>query len=388
MATIRGGLRSAGVDGTGAVDLNSDLERRKWLMEGLIQKQSESFFAPFKGSSSDSVIYQVNDFNKGGTSNTVVFDYSGNLSGRPVIGLDTAVGKGEQKRKFSDKLYTNVIRYVVDNGTKFNGFSIGDDAINEHSDSVNKLGDLYIRATDQACFDVLQQKTEFGLNIGNAFNMDQFLRVEEAIKYGRGYDTHPANIITRTPLKPFKMMGGREYFLVLCDTAAKNMLLKSTGMQDILVNSDVRGNENRVIKGVLGTIGNFMFIEAPSFFGYSSGQLVDDEGYYNFDSTSVEISGLRQRDVAGKWTGEEGFSLQGDLFSRMIVLGKNALQVGISKYPEYHYEEHDFAIRSESCLETWMGIKLAKYKAENSDYDMAKLAGYAYGSIALDVQVK
>lgn len=385
---IRGGLREAGVDGTGAVDLNSDLERRKWLMEGLIQKQSESFFAPFKGTSSDSIIYQVNDFRGGMTSNTVVFDYSGNLSGKPVTGLSTAEGTGEQKRKFSDKLSTDIVRYVVDNGTKFHGFAIDDDAINEHSDSVSKLGDLHIRSTDQACFDVLQQKTEFIMDLGNAFTYDQLLRVEEAVKYGRGFDTAPAGITTRSPLQPFKITGDRPYFIVLVDTMAKNMILKSTGMQDILINADIRGNDNRVIKGVIGTIGNFMFIEAPSFFGSSTGELVNTSGYYNFDSTGVEISGLRQKDNAGKWTGEKGFSTAGDLTSRMIILGKNAIQVGMSKYPEYHYAEHDFGIKSESCLETWTGVKLAKRKAENSDYEMAKEADYAYGSIALDIKVK
>lgn len=382
---IPGGL---GADATGKVDLNSDLIRKRWVLEGLIQEQSKSFWAPYKGTSSSSLIYQVNDF--GGTrGNQVIFDYDGNLTGKAVRGKDTAYGKGEQKKKFSDKLTTERFRFVVDNGDKFDGAEIGDDRINEHSDSRQKLADLWVRHSDQAVNDVLQQASDFIIDLGDTFTFDQFLDIETTIKNGRGFTTAPAGYETRLPLKPFNLANGDPVWVVVLDSYMKNMLLKSTGAQTLLRDADLRGNQNRVIKGQIGKIGNFLFVEAGNFFGTTLGTILDTNQYYNFDNTSVEIAGLRQKDANGKWTGEAGFTFAGELTSRALILGQNAIQLGVSKAPDYKFQaSQDFGIKSESALEVWTGIKPAKLKDENSDYEVAKVAGYNYGFVALDCKVK
>ncbi len=374
------------VEGTGVVDLNSELQRKKWLVQGLVQKQSQSFWAPYKGNSDKSIIFQVQkDFND---NNHVVFDYDGNLTGKPVVGKETAFGKGEQKRKFSDNLKTERLRFTVNNGDKFDGAKIGDNKINEHSDSVSKLGDLWIRVSDQACFDTLQQSAEFTIDLGTDFTLDSILDVGTKIKTGRGFTTTPAGITTRMPLKPFMLANGEEVYLCVIDSFMKQKFLSSRGAQTLLAQMDVRGNNSRLIRGVLGKIDNLLFVEAGTFFGESSGSLLDADGYYNFASTNVEIAGLRQKDGAGKWTGEQGFN-DNALTSRALILGQNALQLGISKAPDYKFQaSQDFGITSESCLEIWTGVKASKLYDENIDYTMAKVAGYNYGVIGLDCKVK
>lgn len=382
---IRGGLR-LNPDGTAQVDLNSVLIRKQWVREGLIQKASTSFWDGYKGTDSSSVIHQKNlDFANG---NQVVFDFDGNLHGKPVMGATTAIGTGEQKKKFSSTISTERARWVVDNGDKFDGFEIGDDAINEHSDSMSKLGDLFIRSTDQAYFDLGQQSKDFGINLGKTFTFDMFLDVETVIKNGTGFNTSPIGISKRRPLKPVMLADGRPVWIWVIDTFMKNALLKSTGAQSIFAGADVKGNDNRLIKGVIGRVGNFLFVEAPSFFGSTTGKMVDSNGYYRYGSTGVEIAGMRLKDDSGKWSGEAGFNTT-KFNSVGFILGENAFQFATSKAPDYKFEESpDFGIKSESCLESWMGAKAVKLYDENSDYDEAKVAGYDYGIITTTFQSK
>lgn len=370
-------------NGTGKVAYNSDLKRKAWMTEGLVQKAATSFWSPFKGNSFDSVIMQVNDISKG-KGHTVVFDFDGNLSGRPVKGNKTAKGTGEQKKKFSDKLTVSDYRYVVDNGTKFDGVDIGDLSINEHSDSRAKLADLWVRSEDQAYYDLAQQSAEFGITL-TKFDLDELLDIETKIKTGVGYDVTPNGVTKRLPLKPYKLANGKPVWLFLLDTHFKNALLKSTGAQSLLAQADLRGNDNRLITSQIGQIGNFLFLDAGTFFGETDGDILTD-GYYEYENTGVEIPGLRIYDTDNKvWSGQEGFDDNASLQSRAVILGAGALQKANGMMPDYKYEATDFGKFSESCLEVWCAAKATKLLAENEDYKDGKVAGYNYGLISVDL---
>ena len=372
--------------GAGKVAYSSDLKRKAWMSEGLIQKSATSFWSPYKGTSFDSVIMVANDISKS-KGHTVVFDFDGNLSGRPVKGNKTAKGTGEQKKKFSDKLIVSDYRYVVDNGTKFDGVEIGDLSINEHSDSRTKLADLWVRSEDQSYFDLAQQSSEFGIDLGSTFTLDAVLDIETVVKTGTGFDTSPVGISKRLPLKPFTLANGNPVWLFLCDTYMKNKLLKSTGAQSLLAQMDLRGNENRLIKSQIGKIGNFLFLDAGSFFGTTEGNILVN-GYYEYENTGVEMAGMRLYDtVNAKWSGQTGFSQASTLKSRGVILGAGAFQKANGMMPDYKYEATDFGKFSESCLETWCAAKATKLLAENEDYVDGKVAGYNYGSIFVDVAV-
>ena len=124
--------------GTAKVAIGSELKRKAWMREGIVQAASTSFWGPYTGNSADSIVYQENDISAG-EGHTVVFDFSGKLSGKAIKGEDTAYGKGEIKRKFSDKLTVDVYRIPVKNGRKFDGVDIGDLSINEYGESIEDL---------------------------------------------------------------------------------------------------------------------------------------------------------------------------------------------------------------------------------------------------------
>lgn len=367
------------------ININSDLKRKKWMREGLVQSKSKSFWAPFTGMTADSIVVQANNTNAA-DGHTVVFDYDGNLAGKAIKGKDTAFGKGEAKKKFSDKITVDRYRLVADNGDAFDAVDVGDLSLSQHSDSRDKLGDLFIRFKDQSLFDAAQgangQAPSHIIDIGTTFDSDTLLDIESYVKTATGFTT--GGTTARGPLQPFYTQDGRPMWLFVVDTAMATKLKKSTKYQTLVYNADVRGNENRAIKGVIGKIGNLVIVEADTFFGYTN----HAASTINMHDTEVEISGMRQKDANGLWTGQVGFDRTTDITSRGLIMGKNALQIGFGMMPDYKFQlSQDFGIKSESALEVWMNTQKTILLAEMEDYKAAKLGGYDFGVIAVDCKV-
>lgn len=365
------------------VPIGSELKRKKWMREGLVQAKSKSFWAPYTGRTADSVVVQENN-DSAKEGHTIVFDYDGNLAGKAIRGKDTAFGKGEQKKKFSNTLTVDRYRLVVDNGDAFDAVDIGDLSLSQHSDSREKLGDLFIRWKDQMLFDCAQgllgQAPTHIIDLGSTFGYNELLDIEKNVKMSRGFTTG-ANL-SRTPLHPFRTSDGRPMWLFVVDTAMATMLKKSNGYQTLVYNADVRGNENRALKGIIGKIGNLLIVEADTFFGDSETQTS-----MGLNHTSVEISGLRMKDANNVWTGQPGYDPATDQTSRGLIMGANALQMGFGKMPDYKFQEsEDFGIKSESALETWLGVQKTRLITETEDYKQAKLSGFDWGVIAVDVK--
>lgn len=365
------------------VSIDSDLKRKKWMREGLIQAKSKSFWAPFTGSNADAVIFQSNNTNAA-EGHTVVFDYDGSLAGKAIKGKETAFGKGEQKRKFSDKITVERYRLVADNGDAFDAVDVGDLSISQHSDSRNKLGDLFTRFKDQSLFDALQglkgSAPTHVIDLGSTFDYNTLLEVEKTLKTSTGFSTGAR----RRPLQPYMTADGRPCWLYVMDAAQATKLKKSAGYQALVYNGDVRGNDNRAIKGIFGKIGSLYLVEADQFFGETDGTGTT----WGMEANSVEIAGLRQYDSANAWTGQSDFDFADTLHSRGLLLGANAAQMGFGKMPDYKLKySQDFDIKSESALEVWMETQKTILKAESADYADGKIADVDWGVIAVDVQI-
>lgn len=378
---------------TAVVALNSDLKRKQWMREGLIQATSQSFWSAYTGMTKDNVVFQVN--NEGASDgHTVVFDFDGNLSGKAIKGKDTAYGRGEQKKKFSDKITVERYRLVVDNGDTFDGVDIGDLSINQHSDSRNKLGDLFVRFKDQALFDTAQ-----GFKDGiapthtiqidastNALGYKDLVNIEQALRTGQGFKTGTFGSTTaapsRAPLKPYRLKDGRSIWVMIIDPATAANIKGNTaagGIMALAQHADLRGEANRIFRGLLGQIGQLVIVEAEMFFGESTGNGLND--------SEIEIAGMRQWDGANsKWTGQDGYV--GGTFSRNLILGAGALQMAFGKQPDYKWQpSQDFGIKSESAVEFWMDTKKTKLKAEGAAYKSAKISELDFGIVAVDVKL-
>jgi len=385
---------------TGVVRLDSDLKRKKWMREGLVQKASASFWTPLTGNSKDSIVYQENNENSG-SGHTVVFDFDGNLSGKARKGKETAFGTGEQKKKFSDKITVERYRLVADNGDTFDGVDVGDLTINQHSDSRSKLGDLFVRFKDQALFDVAQgniitqdtglQAPSHIIDSTATFDFNTLVDIEKTLKTSQGFTTGGI----RRPLQGYTTMSGdngkngsEPVWMFVIDSAMANLLRKDVaGYQTIMKDADIRGQNNRNIKGVFGRIGRLLIVEADHFFGETEGTAASGFG---FNESEIEMCGLRQLDtVNGAWTGQAGFDYASTLKSRGLLMGAGAMQLAFGKQPDYKYQpSQDFGIKSESAVEFWLEARKTNMIAENEKYKQAKISGLDFGMVAFDVQVQ
>lgn len=366
------------------VAMSSDLKRKKWIREGLVQAKSKSFWTPYTGMTADSIVVQANNTNAS-EGHTVVFDYDGNLSGKAIKGKDTAFGNGEKKKKFSDKITVDRYRLPVDNGDAFDAVDIGDLSISQHADSRNKLSDLFIRWKDQAIFDAAQgangQAPSHAIDLGSTFSYDTLIDLEKYIKTATGFTT--GGSLARTPLYPFMFQDGKPMWLFVLDTFMANILKKSDSWKAVAYNADVRGNENRAIKGVIGKIGSLLIVEADTFFGYTG----HTSTTIGMQDTEVEIAGLRRKDSGGNWTGQTDYNPALAIDSRGLIMGKNAIQLAFGKMPDYKFQmSTDFGIKSESALEVWTAVQKTTLVAEDEDYKKAKLAGFDFGVIAIDLE--
>ena len=374
--------------GTAVVDYNSDLVRKRWIQEGLIKFKDKSFWQSYIGRTINSIIYQQTNPNAK-EGHTVVFDFDGEIVAGPVRGKEQALGKGETKRKFSDKITVDRFRFTVDNGDAFDGVNIGDLSITQHQDSRMKLARKWTRFKDQGYFDTAQHSATHIIDAGSTFDLSSLLDIENTIKTGNGYSVGGK----RLPLMPFETSNGQPVWIIVIDSPIKTKFLKDSGSQNLLAQADLRGNENRLFKGILGKIGNFLIIEADSFFGTQLGPIMDSDNYFDYSAIGELLtSGMRQykeeADGTKIWTGEKGFdSSNGTLYSRAVILGAGAMQHAWGKMPDYKVQESpDFGIKSESLLELWTGLKATVLKAENDDYAV-NIGGISYGIVAVDVQI-
>lgn len=140
---------------TGILRYGNALERKGWMVEGMIQKASESFWRGLTGNNANAVVYQKNDFGVKAGHN-IIFDYSGMLATAGFRGKEQAFGNAPAKMKFSDSLTLEFGRYTVDNGMEFDAEALGDLDLASHADSRDKLADNFVRAKDQMLFDLGQ----------------------------------------------------------------------------------------------------------------------------------------------------------------------------------------------------------------------------------------
>ena len=404
---------------TGKLDIRSRLIRNKWVKEGIVQEQSKSFWSPMKGSTLNAVIVQMQT-STADDGHTIVMDYDGNYAGAARRGKEKAYGYGGVKLKFSDKLTSERLRYPINNGDKFDGVEIGDLSINEHSDSRQKLADNWVRQEDQMFFDIgvgylrgekpthaytfsgvvnpgdLTDKTATDAN--DTMNYDGLIKLETATKTGKGFTVGGG----RRPMKVYQGEAANQgqnptatYLVVLATQQAADIKLDDK-FSRIVSQADVRGRDNMALKGIIGKVGNTVYMEAPAFMGYE-----EEVGNNNLGKSVVEMSGLRRCAVAKAgveadvvYEGTEAYDLlvatAGTIiFDRGLVIGAGAFTEGLGLDPDYKFQSsEDFGIDSESMMEWWGQAQATILKPEVADYKKAKIANMTFGLAYLDTFVE
>jgi hypothetical protein len=305
---------------------------------------------------------------------------------------------------------------VVDNGDKFDAVNIGDLSISQHGHSRALLADQFIRFKDQSIFDAAQgikggistatttthriyyDASSTLISYGTLAGIEKTLRtgaiwVTGTNELGYATGTLPdtaaaAASSTRAPLEPFRLEDGRSIWLMVVDPFTahniKSNTVANSGIMALSQHADLRGNNNRLFKGIIGQIGSLVIVEAQSFFGSNAD--FDSSAVTGLDASNIEVCGLRAFDGT-YWTGEASYA-GAPTYSRNLILGANALQMAFGKQPDYKFQaSQDFGIKSESACEFWMNTQKVNLTAENTDYDQAKRASMDNGVVAFDVKL-
>lgn len=393
---------------TGVVQPTSILIRDKWVLDNLLKESQYSYTNGYAGGDSRSIIHQVNNENAKDGHN-VIFQNTGRLTGNWKVGKETVRGTGEDKKLFSSSLEIQRIRTEVENADKFDAVNVGDLALSQHQESMSLLADMWVRSKDQAFFDVCQQSASHRILLENGFTFKDFGYIEQIVKTGLGYTdmaTKTAIRGRRPVLESFRAKADRVFnqYILLIDPYMKAKLMGDSATQTLIATADVRGNENRLLNGVIGKIGsNITVVEVPVFDGITDstvvGDFIDknpvskDAWTHQFNKHKVYNQGLRtytgddKAFVPKSWLGDKVANAGTKTFSRALLLGAGAVQLGYGMMPAYHYaESQDYGINSTSMLEVWCAMRARYMKAENDDYS-SKIGGISYGIIAIDMQV-
>jgi len=394
---------------TGKLPITSKLVRNKWTKEGIVQKQSQSFWAPLKGTTLDAVIVQ-SQTSTADDGHTIVMDYKGNFAGAARKGKEKAYGYGGVKLKFSDQLTSERLRYPINNGDSFDGVAIGDLNITEHSDSMGLLADNWIRQNDQFFFDIgvgylRGNKPTHGylpnsktaskdLVSGDVVDYNELIAMEAAIKTGKGFSVGG----NRRPIPSYK--GGNAnnganpapIYLTICTAGQAATLKLDSNYQTIVSTADVRGRDNMALTGIMGRIGNLLLMEAPSYHGEE-----EDVGNNGLGKSIVEMSGLRRIKIKADGTeyfeGTEAYDNEATagtkVIDRGLIIGAGAFSEGIGMDPDYKFQSsEDFGIDSESMLEWWGQAQATILTPETADYKSAKIGNMTFGLAYFDTWVE
>lgn len=400
------------------IDYNDPLQRRKWVRDGMTQQAAMSIFDPMTSEASRSIVVLSRN-SKAEDGHSTYFQLEGPVTARAIAGDETAFGKGETKRVYRDSIRVQRVRFPVDNGTEFDAVDIGALNLANHSDSRRKLGDLWVRWTDQAKIDAASGLRPNGAPTnrlvyhGASFGFNQLAQLHEAIETGSaptGADWTATGDFDRQPLEQVSTMdaksqkpNGKPMWYFFIDPKVGSKLIQDQTMQNVISNADVRGERNRLIKGVMGDLVGLRICQVNRFFGENTEDLgaigeVGSTGKLEYQNTIVSRPGIRYyKDTAGNdgaspnvWLGDSTYATaSGTVYARCFVLGSMAIKMGLGKSPDYilQYSE-DFKIKSESALEAW--VNFDKFKLDQSTgkpVPGADPGGVDFGVWVVDIKV-
>ena len=432
-----------------AVDINSPLIRKQWVVEGMIGKAHQSFWTPYTGDTDSAIIYQNKDLSCG-LNQVITFDFDGKLTGEGMQGWGEVCGIGETDRKFSSQLKMDVFSWMTTGQLKTDACDINDLELYYHKGARSRLMDLYLRHKDQFIFDTfvgaLGCPPTHIYDLGCSFEFSDIMEISNAAKEGIGFKKpNPNGTVSdqdaedRMPLEGFKLSNGNPVYLMVITSKMAMSLKQNPAYQTIMVHGDVRGNNNAVISGIIGQHENIIFVTAPTFSGSTKGK----GKFKPVVDSKITFSGLRRFAVGADgvvvWQGQRDFrkiekladqeklakaqaeadlerlneaiktatgakktALQAEIdnaqatidaprqnkvYSRGLLLGQSAGQFAYGQPADYQVEPTRFKRRYDSLLDVFMNFQKTQLELEmGEDYEGATVTELDYGVIAVDME--
>ena len=393
----------------------SPIIRQEWTDTMIVGSEAESYFGAYmngttgktKGNSAP-IVYQAKSRERNG--HLVNFTGVGDLTDAVIEGDTTGIGKGEKLRVFSSQLRANRLRKVAQTDTEYDRQGIGLESYLNESGLKGQLSQFYARFYDQYIFDCLQgvaQRTLGAANEGRAthvlrfpyvsssakFGYDEFQTIQKVVSEGTGFTQGSK----RKPLRKAKMVGGEMMWALFIDPSVRDVINRDSTWQTVLSRADVRGMDNQLLAPVFANLNRIAIVEMPRYFGttsattavgYHSGAGDATKRGFARSEVGIEECGLRQYDDNSFWTGQSGFDSSGELWSRCVLVGMHAVQVGYSMRPKMGVDTNESDDLTTLTLKVHMGAQKTKWDPEaRGDYEDGAATNLDYAAVAIDVQV-
>ena len=254
---------------TTSIATSHGLTNEQWEAKLYETYQEMTFFSKFKGVSTDSVVQVKRELTKK-AGDALTFGLAGTLSGSGVSGnsvLGTGDTTNEEAMEFFDQ------RVVIDqirNGTRIAGLM--DEkrvAFDMRNQAKMQLSEWMARNEDTALFTALNTAdTVLTAHItGTGLTVDAIIDMKkEAIfpTFGN-VDATSGSEITSRKIKPIRLAGGEEVFVLGVNPADAAALKKSSDFKTYQYHGNVRGGENPIFTGALGNINGVIIHEHSGF---------------------------------------------------------------------------------------------------------------------------
>jgi N4-gp56 family major capsid protein len=248
-----------------SISTSHGLTNSQWEAKLYETYQEMCFFTKFKGVSPDSVVQVKRELAKK-AGDALTFGLAGTLSGNGVTG-NSVLGTGDTSNEEAMSFYDQ--RVVIDqvrNGTRIAG--IMDEkrvAFNMRNQAKTQLAEWMSRNEDDALFAAVNTAdlvlssfiTGTGVTVDAIIDMKKEAMFPSDDNVGTGVKTRK--------IKPIRLAGGEEVFVLGVNPADAAALKKSSDFKTYQYHGNVRGGENPIFTGALGNINGVVIHEHSKF---------------------------------------------------------------------------------------------------------------------------
>ena len=249
-----------------SIGTSHGLTQTQWESSLYKTYQEMTFFGRFKGVSPDSIIQVKRDLQKK-PGDALVFAKSGSIRGTSGVAGNNVLGEGttsnEQAMAFQDQRVTidQIRQGIALAGLMDEKRS----AINLRNEAKSQLTDWMSHNEDQAIFTALNTSDVVltALIAGTGLTYDAIVDMKKEAMFPSA-DNIGAGSKTQK-LKPIKIEGGEEYFVLGVNPTDAAAFRKSTDFKTFNQYAGVRGSNNALFVGSLGVWNNVVVHEHSSF---------------------------------------------------------------------------------------------------------------------------
>lgn len=292
---------------TTSITTSHGVTNEQWKSSLFTTYQEKTFFGKFKGMSENDAVQVSRDLTKK-PGDAITFNQSGLLVGTGVTGnsvLGTGDTSNEEAMKFN---YQRVVIDQIRNGTRLAGrLDEKRPAFSMRNSAKVQLTDWMAHNEDDALFTALNTADTIDISASyTAVTADSIALMKKEAMF-------PSGVTNK--IRPIKIANGVEVFCLGMNPTEALALRQSSDYKTMLIDADVRGDNNKIFTGALGMIHGVILYEHS---GFTAGKPVLFGAQALFLAFGDEIIYAEEEFDYGNQTGFAIGSIRGTAIAKML----------------------------------------------------------------------